>query len=78
MEGTEVACEQETHRERGVSVMERGGPFKSKEKGLVTLGRVIYCVTEITTEAEDLNPPLMLRQMTRRNGGTEAQTDIEK
>lgn len=76
MEGTEVACEQETQRERGVSVMERGGAFKSKEKGLVTLGRVIYCVTEITTEATDLNPPLMLRQMTRRNGGRDGYRKI--
>lgn len=64
-----------TERERG----ERyggGGAFKSKEKGLVTLGRVIYCVTEITTEATDLNPPLMLRQMTRRNGGRDGYRKI--
>lgn len=65
-----------TERERGERYGEGGGAFKSKEKGLVTLGRVIYCVTEITTEATDLNPPLMLRQMTRRNGGRDGYRKI--
>lgn len=62
---------------REMDFIEREGPVKSKEKGLVTLHGVIHCATEITTEPSksSFNASIAEKEKYRDNKG---ETDIHR
>jgi len=68
-------------RERGEGeeegAREREGPAKSKEKGLITLQRVIHCAPEITTEPSKSSFNAAMEEKETR-GDDKRETDIHR